>query len=112
MPDSDLQRGVTQLVSGVCWALFATGMFVRAWRRYRIGWPIAWGLLVGMALASVAYSQITHGIYWLGILHSPLTGWPLLLPLYFMAVTSVWTLWRWARDGDTTELLPPPESDQ
>lgn len=114
MIDYETQRGVLQLIAGVCWALFALGMFVRAWRRYRIGWPIAWGMLAGSAMAAVAYTLTMHGLYWLGVVPSGLEGWPLLLPLYVLVVSSVWTLWRWVRDGETDELgaLPTVGDDE
>lgn len=109
----ETQRGVLQLIIGGCWALFAAGMFVRAWRRYRIGWPVAWGILAGSAMASVAYTLVMHGLYWLGWIVADFDEWPLLLPLYVAAITSVWTLYRWVTDGEPDELgaLPKEEAD-
>lgn len=109
----ETQRGALQLIAGLCWALFALGMMVRAWRRYRLGWPIAWGLLAGSAMASVAYSLIAHGLYWLGVIDSELDEWALVLPLYLLAITSIWTLFRWIRVGDSDELgLPNGPTDE
>lgn len=95
----ELHRGVTQLVKGLIWAVFALGMWVRAWRRYRIGWPIRWGLLVGMILAAESYSQITHGIYWLGWIHHEVVDWRLIAPLWISLIFTIWCAYRWATVG-------------
>lgn len=108
MPSFETQRGVLQLISGLCWALFAMGMFVRAWRRYRIGWPVAWGMLAGSAMLAAAYTLGVHGLYWLGALDAGFDGWPLLVPLYVLAVASLWTLFRWIRSGEPDELTTIP----
>lgn len=95
----ELHRGATQFVTGIMWACFALGMWVRAWRRYRIGWPIRWGLLVGGLLASVAYSRITHGIFWLGWTENEASDWQIVAPLWVSLVFTIWVTWRWAREG-------------
>lgn len=106
--NTELHRGITQLVTGLLWAAFALGMWVRAYRRYRIGWPIRWGLLVGCILASEAYSQIMHGIYWLGWFESlTLYGPRMTAPLWVSLIFTIWCTYRWVRVGrdDDREAL-------
>lgn len=99
LDNTALHRGATQLVKGCIWAVFATAMMVRSYRRYKLGWPIRWGLLVGIILACEAYSQIAHGIYWVEGTEYELHHWKLVAPLWISLLVSIWCMFRWIRIG-------------
>jgi hypothetical protein len=96
--DWQTQRGITQLVIGVCCLLFAASMFVRTWRQDRISWPIPWRLLVSFWILGIGGAYLAHSYYWLRDQQESL-GAPLFVyPLWALMGLTVWTLYRWFCD--------------
>jgi hypothetical protein len=101
--DYTTQRGILQLVIGVCCACFAAGMFVRSWRRDEHGWPLPWRTVVALWIASLAWSYLAHGYRWLQHEDLGFDDWRMVAPLYAVCGMSLWTFFRWWRDARTDE---------
>ncbi|MCG3176894.1 MAG: hypothetical protein MOGMAGMI_01858 [Candidatus Omnitrophica bacterium] len=93
------QRGILQLVTGLCCVGFCQSMGAHAWRRRNgVMWPIPWHGLVSIWIGAVAWSYLAHGVKWLADGDAArFDSWPMVAPLYVVCVMSVWAFWRWMR---------------
>ena len=98
--DYTTQRGILQLIIGVCCAMFAMSMFVRSWRHDTHGWPIPWRMLVAIWIASLAWSFLAHALLWLEVDGVTADHWKTIAPLYAICVMSLWTFYRWLTKAD------------
>lgn len=94
----EVQRGIAQLVSGICWLVFGVLLTVRSLRKHGLVWPLRWHLLSGLAMVALAWAQLVHAAYWLGWLDAELTDWRLIVPLLAQTVLTSWAMVRWVRD--------------
>ena len=102
--DYTTQRGILQLIIGVCCALFALSMAVRTWRQDGLRWPLPWRALVTLWIASLSWSYLTHGARWLMADLATFDDIPLVAPLYAVCGMSLAVFWRWVRDDRTGHL--------
>ena len=96
--DYTTQRGILQLIIGVCCALFALSMAVRTWRQDGLRWPLPWRALVTLWIASLSWSYLTHGVEWITPGDARFDVWRTVAPLYAVCGMSLWTFYRWARE--------------
>lgn len=108
MMNWQMQRGIAQLIIGICCALFALSMFVRSYRQDGIGWPVPWRMLVAVWIAAMGQAFLLHSYYWLAGVQTDLGDRQFVWPINALAVLSIVVLVRWFKDDPTKPEGPKP----
>ena len=92
------QRGIAQVVIGLCCLCFALSMAVRSYREHGLVWPLRWRMLVAVWIGVMGGSFLEHSLHWLtNGAASPRQAW-LIWPLWLLAGLTAWVFARWLRD--------------